>query len=111
MLMTKGNINEQAGKIERSGLKEYFAVVEIVSEKDVATYSRLTEKYALAPASTWMIGNSPRSDINPALRAGLNAVFVPHHHTWILEHEEILEYDGPGRLVIVAQFADLVKHF
>ena len=45
------------------------------------------------PARTWMIGNSPKSDINPALEAGLNAVFVPHAHTWALENQDI----GPGR--------------
>ena len=43
----------------------------------------------LARDTTWMIGNSPKSDINPALAAGLNAVFVPHGNTWILEHEEV----------------------
>ena len=36
-----------------------------------------------------MIGNSPKSDINPALECGLNAVFVPHAHTWGLEKQEI----------------------
>jgi putative hydrolase of the HAD superfamily len=111
MLVTKGNITEQSSKVERSGLKEYFAAVEIVAEKDAATYRDIAEKYALAPAVTWMIGNSPKSDINPALRAGLNAVFVPHHDTWVLEREDIIENGGPGRLLVVERFADLVKHF
>ena len=50
-------------------------------------------------AGTWMIGNSPRSDVNPALGAGWGAVFIPHAHTWVLEKEEIRR-DG-GRLVIL----------
>ena len=83
ILMTKGALAEQSGKVERSGLKEYFAAVEIVAEKDPATYSRVVEKYELERDSTWMVGNSPKSDINPALAAGLNAVFVPHGDTWI----------------------------
>ena len=87
--MTKGNIPEQTGKIERSGLKDYFSAVEIVSEKDVPTYKSIAEKYALALDRSWMIGNSPKSDINPALGAGFNAVFVPHDNTWVLEHEEV----------------------
>ena len=71
ILMTKGNITEQTGKIERSGLKEYFAAMEIVAEKNVPTYRSVIEKYELLPESSWMIGNSPKSDINPAIGAGL----------------------------------------
>ena len=84
ILMTKGAVPEQSGKVERSGLKEYFAAIEIVSEKDVPTYRSVISKYELLPDATWMIGNSPKSDINPALAAGLNAVFVPHgeHGCW-----------------------------
>ena len=111
ILMTKGHPAEQAGKVERSGLKEYFAAVEIVAEKDEATYRAAIAKYGLEPDFTWMIGNSPKSDINPALAAGLHAVFVPHDKTWILEHEE-LAYPPPlQRLVIVDGFRDLRKHF
>jgi putative hydrolase of the HAD superfamily len=61
------------------------------------------------PARTWMIGNSPKSDINPALAAGLHAVFVPHAHTWVLEKQEIAE--GDGRLLVVERFEDLREHF
>ncbi|MBV9086765.1 MAG: HAD family hydrolase, partial [Acidobacteriaceae bacterium] len=72
ILMTKGNFTEQSGKVERSGLKEYFAAVEIVREKDAPVYRATAEKYGLASEFTWMVGNSPKSDVNPALAAGLN---------------------------------------
>jgi putative hydrolase of the HAD superfamily len=111
ILMTKGNITEQTGKVERSGLKEYFAAVEVVAEKDPATYQGITAKYDLAGDQTWMIGNSPKSDVNPALRAGLNAVFVPHADTWILEHEEIGVPDARGHLLRLEKFEDLKSHF
>jgi putative hydrolase of the HAD superfamily len=111
ILMTKGAIAEQTGKIERSGLKEYFAAVEIVAEKDVATYRGIVEKYELAHDSSWMIGNSPRSDINPALGAGLHAVFVPHGDTWVLEHDDLNSAAPPQQLLTVERFADLRKHF
>ena len=111
MLLTKGAPAEQAGKVERSGLKDYFSVIEIVAEKDVATYRTIIAKYDLSDDSTWMIGNSPKSDINPALAAGLNAVFVPHDQTWILEHEEVAEAQSPNRLLIVETFAGLREHF
>ena len=111
ILLTKGAIAEQTGKIERSGLKEYFSAVEIVAEKDVPTYEAVITRYELSPDATWMVGNSPKSDINPALRAGLNAVFVPHGNTWILEHDEVIQPDPPSRLLVVENFATLRDHF
>ena len=111
ILMTKGAIAEQSGKVERSGLKEYFAAVEIVAEKNAAAYARVVEKYSLAKDVTWMVGNSPKSDINPALAAGLHAVFVPHGDTWILEHEEVNPAPAGQKLLIVGRFAELREHF
>lgn len=111
ILVTKGAIAEQSGKIERSGLKEYFAAVEIVAEKEVAVYRTIVAKYELSSDTTWMIGNSPKSDINPALAAGINAVFVPHGNTWILEHDEVAEPTPPSRLLTVENFAALREHF
>jgi putative hydrolase of the HAD superfamily len=63
----------------------------------------------MEPRRTWMIGNSPKSDVNSALEAGLNAVFIPHAHTWTLERQAVPE---PGeRLLVLERFADLVQHF
>ena len=111
ILMTKGAFAEQSGKVERSGLKDYFAAVEIVAEKDEAVYRSMVAKYGLSNDTTWMIGNSPKSDINPALAAGLNAVFVPHGDTWILEHDDLMEATPPQRLLTVDSFGELREHF
>ena len=111
IMMTKGNPAEQCGKVERSGLKEYFSAVEIVAEKDESTYRSAIAKYALPADTTWMVGNSPKSDINPALAAGLHAVFIPHDNTWILEHEEVAPAPPPQRLLVVDRFGALRKHF
>jgi putative hydrolase of the HAD superfamily len=111
IMVTKGAVAEQTGKVERSGLKEYFAAIEIVSEKDVSTYQIVVSKYGLLSDSTWMVGNSPKSDINPALAAGLNAVFVPHGSTWILEHEEVESAEPPRQLLVVEKFSELQTHF
>jgi len=111
ILVTKGAVPEQTGKIDRSGLKQYFTATEIVAEKNSDTYKALLDKHELGHESTWMIGNSPKSDINPALAAGLHAVFVPHGDTWILEHEEVNAASPPQRLLIVGRFAELREHF
>ena len=111
ILLTKGAWEEQSGKIERSGVKKHFFAAEIVAEKKAQTYAHLTEKYGCDTRSTWMVGNSPKSDINPALAAGLHAVFVPHGDTWILEHEEVNPAPSNQKLLIVGRFAELREHF
>jgi putative hydrolase of the HAD superfamily len=111
IIMTKGNPKEQSGKVERSGLKKYFSAVEIVAEKNESTYRSAITKHSLPADTTWMIGNSPKSDINPALAAGLHAVFVPHDNTWILEHEEVATAPAAQRLLVLQNFGDLAKHF
>ena len=109
ILFTKGEPAEQAAKVERSGLQIHFDAIEIVAEKDAATYRTLVNRHHVVKSHGWMVGNSPRSDINPALEAGLNAVFIPHPATWWLEHEEIRT--GAGRLLIVSSFRNLREHF
>jgi putative hydrolase of the HAD superfamily len=111
ILLTKGAVAEQTGKIERSGLKQHFAATEIVAEKNAFSYGHIVEKYRLDQNSTWMVGNSPKSDINPALAAGLHAVFIPHGDTWILEHEEVNPAPPLQKLLIVGRFAELREHF
>ena len=111
ILVTKGAVAEQSGKIERSGVRRYFPDVEIVAEKDASTYARIIQQFALDRDSTWMIGNSPKSDINPALAAGLHAVFIPHGDTWVLEHEELNPAPSGQKLLIVGRFAELREHF
>jgi putative hydrolase of the HAD superfamily len=108
-LFTKGHPEEQRMKVDRSGLGRYFAHTAIVKEKDASAYQRLVEERGFDPAETWMIGNSPKSDINPALEAGLNAVLVPHPHTWVLEHQDLR--DGGDRLRIIDNFGQLRHHF
>jgi len=108
-LFTKGNPDEQRLKVDRSGLGGYFQHTAIVKEKDARAYLNLVQERAMDPARAWMIGNSPKSDVNPALGAGLNAVFIPHAHTWVLEKEEIRPVEG--RLMVLERFGQLRERF
>jgi putative hydrolase of the HAD superfamily len=108
-LLTKGDPDEQQGKLEASGLRSYFRSVRIVPEKDVATYRSLAVELSLPLATTWMVGNSPRSDVLPARQAGMRAVFLPNDNTWALEHME-MDFDDDGILTLTA-FPDLLGHF
>jgi putative hydrolase of the HAD superfamily len=111
ILMTKGNQAEQADKLARSGLAPSFTAVEIVQEKDPAAYLAVMARHDVRPHSTWMIGNSPKSDINPALAAGLNAVFLFHKDTWVLEHAEIDPVPDGQRLLELDSFPCLCAIF
>src|SRR5258706_551491 len=96
-------------QVEPSGLQGFFEAIEIVGEKDAKTYQVLVNKHKIVKTQGWMIGNSPRSDINPAMQAGLNAVYIPHVNTWQLEHEPVVA--GTGKLVILPAFRELRNHF
>jgi putative hydrolase of the HAD superfamily len=111
ILVTKGDPAEQQAKLERSGLAPHFSSIEVLPEKHEDAYRALAAHHVCDAPATWMIGNSPKSDINPALAAGLNAVFIPHGSTWVLENEAINEAPVGQRLLECARFIDLTQHF
>ena len=103
MLVTKGDLFDQESKLARSGLGEYFSDVQIVSEKDAATYERVIARSGIAPQKFLMVGNSLKSDILPALDAGAMAVHIPYYTTWA--HEQVGEH---GREVVeLAKISEL----
>ncbi len=108
-VLTKGDYAEQQGKILRAGVhecvKEYF----ILPEKNDAAYRKLLQEHNWLPAETCMVGNSPKSDINPALRQGLFAVHIPYRDTWKLDNEPI--DSGNGRFIELESFEALQKVF
>jgi len=109
ILFSKGHPEEQHLKVDRSGLRPLFRDCRIAREKDTATYKALVGEIGLEPEETWMVGNSPKSDIRPALEAGLGAVLVPHPHTWSLEHAELPALSKRFRRV--ERFAELKSLF
>jgi putative hydrolase of the HAD superfamily len=111
ILVTKGNLEEQHDKLERSGLRAHFSAIEVPREKNDEIYRELITRYELDPRNSWMIGNSPKSDINPALAAGLNAVFVAHDFTWVLEHAELKPPPVGQKLLELNGFGKLLEHF
>jgi putative hydrolase of the HAD superfamily len=108
LLLTKGSREEQQLKIDASGLGRLFRRIVIVPEKDPAVYRTLIDEERLGVTRTWMIGNSARSDILPALEVGIGAVYIPHPHTWYLEATELPD-DHPG-LLRIRSFSELLDH-
>ena len=88
VLITKGDLVHQTHKIETSGLAHHFEHLEIVLEKDSATYARLLRRFGVEPDRFLMVGNSVRSDVLPVMAIGGHAVHIPYHLLWELEHVE-----------------------
>ena len=99
ILITKGDLFDQERKLAQSGLGELFTAVEIVSDKSAAVYERVFTRHGDGPAHSMMVGNSLRSDIIPALKAGCWGVYVPHSLTWALEQDEAPAQDRRYRLI------------
>ncbi len=93
LLITKGDLFDQESKLARSGLADHFLGVEIVSEKNAASYRAILERRGIKPEEFVMVGNSPRSDILPVLEVGGRAVHIPYHVTW--RHEDVPEDSYP----------------
>ena len=110
VLFTKGNHDEQWDKVIRSGLRDLFHQVDVVREKDQAAYADAARRLGARPDHSWMVGNSPKSDILPARAAGFGAVFVPHPGTWALELADLPGDRDPG-IRRIERFADLVTIF
>lgn len=100
VLITKGDLFHQESKVAQSGLSSLFGRIEIVSEKDPATYQRVLAEFGLAAHQFLMVGNSLRSDIAPVLQIGGYAVHMPYAVTWALEHDENFVADA-NRMSVV----------
>lgn len=112
LLFTKGDEEEQQVKLQRSSLTDLFDTSIIAHDKTIETYKEIVDSLDLDPASTWMIGNSMRSDILPALAAGLHAIYVPNPHTWHMEHaDNEIDPTWPSSYLEIETITDLTKHF
>jgi len=107
LMYTKGNPEEQLGKINKSPVREYFDHVKVVPEKDPEILRATLDEFGMLPEETWLVGDSPRSDVIPAVELGLRAVYVPYTMTWALEHSPLPESD---RIITVDGFASIADH-
>jgi len=103
IMVTQGDQRYQQRKIADSGVSAYFDEIEIIPEKKASAYAALIEKHQLPPARTWMIGNSPACDINPAIEAGLQAIYIPNRYTWEIDQVPII-----GQHIELVRFRDIL---
>jgi putative hydrolase of the HAD superfamily len=102
-LLTKGDPSVQQQRISDSGLGDLFDEISIVQEKTEASFKDLLTSLEADPAHGWSVGNSLPSDINPALRIGMHAIWIDAH---VWEHER-READPHGELVLCRSLRDV----
>lgn len=98
-IITKGMQEVQEKRVKSLSIKKYFKKYEIVGHKEKEDYINITEKYGLEPNSCYMIGNSPKGDINEAKLAGFNTIYIPNENTWGYENEQILETEPETKVL------------
>jgi len=101
IVITKGDLLDQYSKLEKSGIKNYFKYIKVVTEKTTETYQDLIRKHAVAPANFLMVGNSLRSDILPVVEIGAHAVYIPYHTSWVHEQVQL----NPGQVGLFHELA------
>lgn len=113
LLLTKGDLFEQQIKIARSGIADRFMATRVLHDKTSDVYARTLRELGVPPAEFVMVGNSLRSDIQPALELGARAVFVPHPLTWSHEHVEtgLLPQAGWVEIVALTELPDAIRAF
>ena len=106
IVFTKGEIDDQLHKLERSGLTPLFDDVVVVADKTKEEYLRLCERYNVDISNILSVGNSFKSDVEPVLQLGGYAVHIPFKHLWAHEHTE--EYSHP-HLWTISHFGELTN--
>ncbi len=111
LLITKGDLFDQEGKLARSGLGELFKGVEILSEKTVDSYRAVLTRRGIEPEEFVMVGNSLRSDIVPVVELGATAIHIPYHLTWRHEHvdDAAMPSQGWHRLGAIRELGALLE--
>jgi putative hydrolase of the HAD superfamily len=90
-----GEVEYQLACIRGAGIVDIVNEdrVRVCERKDAVTFRETLDWYGVVdPAAAWMIGNSMRSDINPALEAGANAILIESTDPW---EYDMVEPHGP----------------
>ncbi len=75
-LFSIGDQETQLSKIKKLGLAHFFEKTHIVKTKNKDVLEIFITKLGVNTKHVWMVGNSIRSDVVPALSIGLNSILV-----------------------------------
>ncbi len=108
IVATKGDLLDQERKLDKSGLLGYFHHIEVMSDKNPASYKALIKHLDIEPNELLMIGNSMKSDILPVLEVGGWGIHVPFHTTW--HHEETEQQVKSGQFIVAETLVEVLQY-
>jgi putative hydrolase of the HAD superfamily len=85
VLATKGDAAVQTRRIEALKFKLLFDRIYLLRKKDSVEYRRIIRDLRADPKNVYVVGDSIRSDVNPALELGIRAFWIPRLN-WAFEH-------------------------
>lgn len=98
-MLTAGEDTVQQGRIRTFAHRGLFEEIRIVPSKTSEVFARLLSDLAADPSSSWMIGDSLRSDILPADSAGMRTI---HYDTHNWAAHEVRGHDVPAKTSVVS---------
>lgn len=88
VLFTRGLESLQIQKITHVGLTHFFDKIKVVSTKDKQILSGFLSEINACKEDCWIIGDSVKSDINPAIELGINCIlYLYQHHSYFWRQE------------------------
>jgi putative hydrolase of the HAD superfamily len=89
-LYTGGDISIQMKKVRDTGLDAYFQDrIFVTVHKTKEFMESLLQEQHFDRNHTWMIGNSVRTDVLPALHAGIHSIHIPAKLEWQFNNVDI----------------------
>lgn len=106
ILFTNGDEEIQKSKIESLGkrFRSYFNKVRITAMKTEEEFKQILMEVNTPASKTWVVGNSVKSDINPAIKLGIKSILIPRG-TWKYEESEFL----PNNVMVASTLTEAAE--
>lgn len=103
-VLTAGEATVQEKRLRDFAHVGAFAATRVVPKKDAAVFRALAADLGINPALSWVVGDSLRSDVLPAIEAGFSAI---HYETMNWHGYEIHGHEKPAGVRTVGSLASV----
>jgi putative hydrolase of the HAD superfamily len=108
VLVSRGDDYYQRKKVKAAGLDPYFHRLFIVQEKTSSTLKKIARSLGRDIGSSWVIGDSIKSDVNPGIKAGARCILYEYRHKRYYWRQEYGE-EPEGEYFLAKKLADIKK--
>jgi len=106
-LYTGGDASIQMKKVRDSGLHDYFDDrIFVTIHKTKEFMNTLLHEQGFDRKLTWMIGNSLKTDVLPALHAGIHSIHIPVEQDWVFNHA-VIDIEPTGAFLKLDSLQDV----